>query len=418
MIAHRRIDPRVAVTVLALVAGACSTDVSRDDPPSFSLIDNAGTPPRPSEPMRSDLSGADSGNLARAVANREASTIATKPREASARAAEPLRDDPVKGETIEVARGDTLFGLAKRHRVSVNELKSFNHLDTATLKPGQRLSLPAPASRLAVSAPKATRPNPSAPAGWEGSYTIKAGDSLYLVALRHKVKLAELEHVNGITNPRRVRPGTVLRVPTQALEGSASASPKPALAGAAPDLSRLSRPAPRPVVLNSGQTAAAAGSSREQTGSLSETPVAATANAEVREVRAALAEDTTSKLRWPVRGRVIAPFGPRADGTHNDGLNIAVPMGTDIHAAEHGVIAYAGDELEGYGKLVLVRHDNGWVTAYAHNSQLLVERGDTVMRGQIIARAGKTGKADQPQLRFELRQSAKPVDPTQFMEAM
>ncbi len=75
------------------------------------------------------------------------------------------------------------------------------------------------------------------------------------------------------------------------------------------------------------------------------------------------------KLRWPVNGRVVSGFGKRVDGTHNDGVDVAVPFGTDVLAAEDGVVAYAGNEVKTYGNLVLVRHDNGWVTAYAYNDK-------------------------------------------------
>ena len=104
-------------------------------------------------------------------------------------------------------------------------------------------------------------------------------------------------------------------------------------------------------------------------------------------------------------------FGRRPDGTHNDGVNVAVPQGTAIHAAESGKVAYAGNEIKGYGNLVLIRHPNGWVTAYAHADQLLVRPNDEVRRGQVIAKAGKTGAVDQPQVHFELRQGSRPVDP-------
>jgi murein DD-endopeptidase MepM/ murein hydrolase activator NlpD len=124
------------------------------------------------------------------------------------------------------------------------------------------------------------------------------------------------------------------------------------------------------------------------------------------------------KFRWPVKGKVIASFGTRPDGTHNDGVNVAVPQGTDVLAAEQGTVAYAGSELKGYGNLVLLRHESGWVTAYAHNEELLVKRGDKIKRGQAIAKAGKTGTVDQPQVHFELRQGQKPVDPTPHMEKM
>jgi murein DD-endopeptidase MepM/ murein hydrolase activator NlpD len=120
-------------------------------------------------------------------------------------------------------------------------------------------------------------------------------------------------------------------------------------------------------------------------------------------------------FRWPVRGRVIAGFGPKPTGQQNDGINIAVPEGTPVKASEDGVVAYAGNELKGYGNLVLVRHPNGHVTAYAHASELLVKRGDNVKRGQVIAKSGQTGSVSSPQLHFEIRKGATPVDPMQFL---
>ena len=98
-------------------------------------------------------------------------------------------------------------------------------------------------------------------------------------------------------------------------------------------------------------------------------------------------------------------------GSRNEGINVAVPLGTEVHAAEAGVVAYAGDELKGYGKLVLIRHADNWVSAYAHNEEIIVKRGQQIERGQVIAKAGKTGAVDQPQIHFELRKGSQPVDP-------
>ena len=120
-------------------------------------------------------------------------------------------------------------------------------------------------------------------------------------------------------------------------------------------------------------------------------------------------------FRWPVRGRVIQGFGPKTSGGQNDGINVAVPEGTPIKAAEDGVVAYAGSELKGYGNLVLVRHANGFVTAYAHASELNVKKGETVKRGQVIGKAGATGNVTSPQLHFEVRKGATPVDPTTYL---
>jgi murein DD-endopeptidase MepM/ murein hydrolase activator NlpD len=120
-------------------------------------------------------------------------------------------------------------------------------------------------------------------------------------------------------------------------------------------------------------------------------------------------------FRWPVRGRVIAGFGPKPNGIQNDGINLAVPEGTPVKAADDGVVAYAGNELKGYGNLVLVRHSNGFVTAYAHASEIMVKRGDAVKRGQVIAKSGQTGSVTSPQLHFEIRKGATPVDPSQYL---
>jgi murein DD-endopeptidase MepM/ murein hydrolase activator NlpD len=120
-------------------------------------------------------------------------------------------------------------------------------------------------------------------------------------------------------------------------------------------------------------------------------------------------------FRWPVKGRVIAGFGSKPNGSQNDGINLAVPEGTPIKAAEDGVVAYAGNELKGYGNLVLIRHSDGFVSAYANASELLVKRGDSVKRGQVIAHAGQTGNVTSPQLHFEIRKGSTPVDPTKYL---
>ena len=117
-----------------------------------------------------------------------------------------------------------------------------------------------------------------------------------------------------------------------------------------------------------------------------------------------------AQFRWPARGHIIQGFSQ-----NNDGINIAVPEGTAVKAVEGGVVAYAGSELKGYGNLVLVRHPNGFVSAYANNGEIDVKRGDTVKRGQIIAKSGQSGDVSSPQLHFELRKGSKPVDPMPYL---
>jgi murein DD-endopeptidase MepM/ murein hydrolase activator NlpD len=122
-----------------------------------------------------------------------------------------------------------------------------------------------------------------------------------------------------------------------------------------------------------------------------------------------------SGFRWPVRGRVISGFGKKPNGERNDGINLAVPEGTAVKAAEDGTVIYAGSELKSYGNLVLIRHTGGWVSAYAHNSELKVKRGDEVRRGQVIAASGMSGGVTTPQVHFELRKDAAPVDPLKHL---
>ncbi len=129
---------------------------------------------------------------------------------------------------------------------------------------------------------------------------------------------------------------------------------------------------------------------------------------------AAASDSANPEFRWPAHGRVIQGF--KAGG--NDVINIAVPEGTSVKAAEAGVVAYAGSELKGYGNLVLIRHPNGFVSAYANNSDIEVKRGDTVKRGQTIAKSGQSGNVASPQLHFELRKGSTPVDPAQYLAGL
>jgi murein DD-endopeptidase MepM/ murein hydrolase activator NlpD len=118
---------------------------------------------------------------------------------------------------------------------------------------------------------------------------------------------------------------------------------------------------------------------------------------------------------WPVRGHVLEGYGVASDGTRNDGINIAAPRGAAVQAADGGVVAYSGNELRGYGNLILIKHANGWISAYAHCDLILVKTGQKVARGQVIARVGATGNVSEPQLHFELRRGKKPVDPREYL---
>ena len=382
------------------------------------------------------------------------------------------------GESISVRPGDTLYSLSRQHGVTVNEIKAANGMTSDSLQPGQSLRMPGSSKgRYATDTSRPPRENyetiavrpvqqaaaADAPSDWSQSYTVRQGDSMYGIAREHGVKLSDLERYNGITDSRKVKPGTTLKVPGSGEAQTVADASAPGEAYGAPshhsdtaptvaeNTSRPEQPsAPERGVVRLGERAPAeppssvaqapAGPSTPQTPTMLNgtglagpgAPPQQSPPQRVAAIDTGTATDAVSpsspqnstsvagfsKLRWPVSGRVVTGFGARPDGTHNDGVNLAVPMGTDVHAAESGVVAYAGDELKGYGNLVLVRHDNGWVTAYAHADEILVKRGDQIKRGQVIAKAGRSGDVDQPQVHFELRQGQKPVDPTPFMERL
>ena len=331
------------------------------------------------------------------------------------------------GDTVEVQSGDTLYGIARRHNVAVAELMQLNNMSSPNLKLGQRLYLPqgVAASRSPAPPPVQTasiQPPPLPPSGdlngkYNGSYTVRPGDSIYGISRTYGVPVTELQQANGITDSRGIKAGAVLRVPGGG-NGSAQ-QPLQQVAVAPPAQQGLGSPSyqsdipstHQPTIINGPNGGAPAQYTQVTTRSANNVATGAVAPPPRQ-------SSGSDKLRWPVSGRIITGFGQRSDGTHNDGINMSVPQGTSVHAAESGTVAYAGSELKGYGNLILLRHDNGWVTAYAHNDQLNVKRGDKVQRGQVIATAGRTGSVDQPQVHFELRQGSKPVDPVPFLEPL
>jgi murein DD-endopeptidase MepM/ murein hydrolase activator NlpD len=217
------------------------------------------------------------------------------------------------------------------------------------------------------------------------------------------VSVAELAKANSLDPQAKLKLGTKLTVPGAKTAAVAPAAP-PA-AGAQP-AAALAPPATK--------IAAATGDPQQKVRLAQATTTPVEVSAETP-VKASEATGALPTFRWPVRGKVITSYGAKTNGKANDGINLAVPEGTPVKAAEDGVVAYSGNELKGYGNLVLVRHSNGYVTAYAHASELLVKRGDTIKRGQIIAKSGQSGEVGSPQLHFEIRKGSSPVDPLQFL---
>ncbi len=276
-----------------------------------------------------------------------------------------------------VQRGETLYAIARRYDVPVRSLIEANGLAPPyALAAGRRLAVPQIRQHI-----------------------IQPGETLYSVSRLYGVDTSTLARGNGLKSPFTVVVGQALALPAPVQPPEPVAAPG-AIAGRSPvaEPQPVAPPAkpPRPAEIEPAA------------GPLSRAELAALPppSAAPRGGRSFL---------WPVRGRLIGRFGTGEGGTHNDGINIAVPAGTPVVAAEAGTVAYAGNELRGYGNLVLIKHANGWMTAYGHNSVLLVRRGERVRRGQPIARVGSTGAVSEPQLHFEIRRGSKALDPDDYL---
>jgi murein DD-endopeptidase MepM/ murein hydrolase activator NlpD len=367
----------------------------------------------------------------------------------------PVAAAPSPDGTYTVAPGDTIYVVARRFGVTVRGLIDANQLQAPfQLQPGQLLRMPI-----------------------GDGYVVVKGDSLTKVARKIGVEFATLARINGLKPPYVLHVGQRLTLPTGANVREAGGSggdviESPALSGsggpqpgmpvesasqpAKIEATPLAAPPPRPVATTtlapppkSEPPAAAAPSApldsasgppgeretpptamrdRAAPPALTPQPAAPPAPVAVAPPPSTPAEPAVAVVPpaprpadapdfiWPVHGPVLVPFGTIAKGQRNDGINIAVPKGTPVLAAGDGEVAYAGNELSGFGNMLLVKHTGtDYVTVYAHNEKLLVRRGDHVRRGQKIALSGDTGGVPQPQLLFELRKGVKPLDPQSLL---
>ncbi|MEA2929004.1 MAG: hypothetical protein QOG38_1432 [Hyphomicrobiales bacterium] len=320
---------------------------------------------------------------------------------------------------ITVAQGDTLEGVSRRFHVPVHVIMQANNMTPpAFIQPGQRLVIPRYNGTYTASAPPATRlsANPGythrGPVAGNNVHVVQAGETLYSLSRRYHKQPMLIAQANNVGLDHKVKIGDRVIIP-----GAGPIAPvaavKPAPVPAQQQRIAEIKPKPAPI-----KPQGSPGVTTPPPTAHTVTPtVDPTAEQAPPAPPAAQPEVTGAapSFRWPVRGRISEGFGPRPSGGQNDGINVSVPQGTPIKAAEDGVVAYAGSELKGYGNLVLIRHSNGFVTAYAHASELNVKKGEQVKRGQVIGKAGATGNVTAPQLHFEVRKGATPVDPAQYL---
>jgi len=310
------------------------------------------------------------------------------------------------GSPVTVASGETFESLGRKYGVPAAAIMQTNGFrEGAGLRPGQRVVIP---RYVTASIPHAAQPPAAAPVrtaeaahpmrSAEAVHIVEPGESLMGIAHKHGVSVVALVRANNIQPYAKINIGDRLTIPGGRPVAARQAPPPPA---PAPQVGQ-----PRTVPAEKVATVPVQ-NARIATPETSAKPENVTKIAE--------AAGALPSFRWPVKGRIIASFGPRPNGGQNDGINLAVPEGTPIKAADDGVVAYAGNELKGYGNLVLIRHANGYVSAYANASEILVKRGDTIKRGQVIAHAGQTGNVTSPQLHFEIRKGSTPVDPMKYL---
>lgn len=271
-------------------------------------------------------------------------------------------------DAVTVHKGDTLYSISRSYNIPIRDIIETNRLSPPyTLYVGQRLRMPT-----------------------ARTHTVVHGDTLYSISRLYNVDVTTLSRLNNLREPYTLSIGQKLALPASVGSGYTSAT-----------------------TVESKKTAT------KTTWFSSKTTknTSAKKSSSAKKTYTAKAPSTyrKNKFAWPVRGTIISKFGTIGKGRSNDGINIKVPLGTTVKAADAGKVAYAGNELKGFGNLILIQHNDGWITAYAHNSSFLVKKGQWVAKGSPIAKAGSSGGVNTPQLHFEVRSGKKPLNPLVYL---
>ena len=219
------------------------------------------------------------------------------------------------------------------------------------------------------------------------THTVQKGETLYSISRRYDMSVSALSRMNALQEPYTIHVGQILKV-NNASSGKITSSATKTTA---------SKTSSAPSIAPAKATAKTTTATPRRTVSVPQS-------------------QSKKRFMWPVKGKVISSFGSTQKKKQNDGINIAAAKGTTVKAAETGTIGYAGNQLKGYGNLILIRHSNGWMTAYAHNDKMMVKKGQKVKKGQPIATVGQTGNVTTPQLHFEIRYKTKVVNPKTYLQ--
>jgi murein DD-endopeptidase MepM/ murein hydrolase activator NlpD len=264
-------------------------------------------------------------------------------------------------DSVYVASSDTIYSIAKKYNVPINDLISDNNLSPPyILKAGEKIKIP------------------------QGQYyQVASGDTLYSISRKYGMNVNSLITNNKLKEPYSVKVGQKLKVNRQATTNQAPSV-------------KIAEATKNPVTQTNAQPA------------IKENKTQPTVEPKIA--------DKNNHFSWPIKGEVISKFGPKSGGLFNDGINIQAKSGDNVKASEDGVVAYVGNELKGYGNLLIIKHSGGWISAYAHLDKSKVKRGAKVKKGQNIATVGSTGNVKSPQLYFGLRKGREAVNPQTYLK--
>ncbi len=288
-----------------------------------------------------------------------------------------------------VSSGDTLYSISGRYRLPMRDIVVLNHIKPPfRLYVGQRIKLPPPQE-----------------------YRVCSGDTLYGVSRMFGVNSSEVARLNAIRSPYVLRVGQTLRLPSvirksRSVTKVASVKKTPLKTKVAQSSSL--QPAHKPTQIKNGVPIP------------QEKPAVLVKHTKLQSIKISKVKTkapkrSSSKFMKPVKGKIISSFGAKKSGFHNDGVNIVAARGTPVKSAENGVVVYAGNALKGSGNLILVRHENRWMSAYGHLDKIDVRKGQVIKRGSVIGKVGSTGSVSTPQLHFELRRGTSALNPVRYM---
>ncbi len=375
---ERNMRNLLAILLVGLLVGACA----RSEPPAPVVYGGSGGN-APTSTGSVQNSGSGSANATRASAG--GLNTASRPSGAGIHTAQ---------------RGDSVYGVARRYGVPIRALIDANDLQPPyRLVLGQRLQIPTALT-----------------------HRVARGETLYSISRRYGVDMRELARVNDLGEPYTIVAGQRLQISSGSTQMAAGERPRQPERSEPPSQSAGDTPSPSPSDQASSDTAV------QSVDAAGLPPIPGRKPGAGTQTRTASAPAATpgeipqpppragSRFVWPVQGEVIQRFGSQDGGLHNDGINIAAARGTAVRAADNGVVAYVGNELRGFGNLLLIKHADNWVTAYAHVDTILVDRGEQVQRGEVVGRVGNSGSVSRPQLHFEVRRGTKAVDPLEQLE--